>query len=216
MSSFGELLWRPKRITKRIIRGLGYEVCRLDQAEELRGFSYKEAQCYRAMSSLGELSIEEIRLLGELVQKSDPERPIIEIGTLFGLSTMVMTMFKNHEQSLITVDNYSWNPLGLSSESHYRITRRRLSEAIERHRVSVVRMAKDAFYASYGGPPPALFFCDADHSYEATKADLMWAQSVGADIICGDDYNLPSEDGVRRAVADMGGPSQLVDGLFVL
>ena len=37
---------------------------------------------------------------------------------------------------------------------------------------------------------------------------------IGASIICGDDYNLPHEDGVRRAVDEMGGPSELVDGFL--
>ena len=48
------------------------------------------------------------------------------------------------------------------------------------------------------------------------KRDIMWAQSVGASIICGDDYDLASEPGVKRAVDELGGPRQLADGLFVL
>ena len=210
-----------KQLIKDSLLRLGYEVRRVtneqrDDIPDCKGFTDKEAQCYRAIGNLGELSIEECRLLGELVAKSDPHRPIIEIGTLFGFSTIIIAAFKQHFQELITVDNYSWNPLGISPDAHYTITQNRLSEAIDRHNVRVLRMDKDEFYRTYQGPPPAMFFCDADHSYAATNADLLWARSVGASIICGDDYNLPHEDGVRRAVDEMGGPSELVDGLFVL
>ena len=75
---------------------------------------------------------------------------------------------------------------------------------------------KDRFYDEYAGPPPSLFFCDADHSYEATKADILWARSVGSSIICGDDYDHPLERGTARAVDELGGPSRRAGGLFVM
>jgi len=127
-----------------------------------------------------------------------------------------MTLFKSPEQHLLTVDNYSWNPLGIRSEAHFQITRNRLAEAVERQNVQLIRMDKDEFYRSYNGLAPALFFCDADHSYEATKADIEWARSVGATVICGDDYNHPYQDGVTRAIDELGGPRRLTGGLFVL
>jgi predicted O-methyltransferase YrrM len=49
-----------------------------------------------------------------LVQQSDPIRPIIEIGTLFGWSTLLICLFKDPGQKRITVDNHSWNPLGIT------------------------------------------------------------------------------------------------------
>jgi hypothetical protein len=77
-------------------------------------------------------------------------------------------------------------------------------------------MDKDEFYRTYQGPPPAVFFCDADHSYEATKADMLWARSVGATVICGDDYDHPFQQGTAQAVDELGGPKRLAGGLFVL
>jgi methyltransferase family protein len=198
-----------KNAAHETLRGLGYELCRLETC--------KEAQTYKALSGLGQLSVDESRMLGNLVTQSDPSRPIIEIGTLFGFSTLVIALFKERSQQLITVDNYSWNPLGLSPEAHYETTRTRLAELIEHHNVHAIRQDKSEFYRSWHGqPPPALFFCDADHAYEATRDDLRWARSVGATIICGDDYDLPHEDGVRRAVDELGGPRKLVGGLFLL
>ncbi len=210
-----------KTMVKRILRSRGYELCQLyeDEKKEVpyhRSFNYKEAQCYRALSNPGQLSLVESRLLSEIVAGSDKDRPIIEIGTLFGYSTTVMTIAKAQSQRLLTVDNYSWNPLGLSPEAHYQTTRNRLAEATQHFSVEIIRMGKDEFYGSYDGPPPALFFCDADHSYAATKADLLWARSVSASIICGDDYDHPYQLGAKQAVDELGGPRRLAGGLFVL
>ncbi len=210
-----------KESIKSALRRYDYELCRLYEDEkrdvpQYRSFTYREVQCYRAMSWMGQLSVEEARFLGALVRESDAARPIIEIGTLFGFSTMAIILFKAKEQPLITVDNYSWNPLGLSSDAHFKITRDRLAEGIAHYNVTVVRQSKDEFYRTYNGAPPSVFFCDADHTYEATKADLLWARSIGASVICGDDYVPGKHPGVMRAVDEMGGPRQLVDGFFLL
>jgi predicted O-methyltransferase YrrM len=210
-----------KNAVKQVLKRHGYEICSLydterEQVPQHETFSFREAQWYRALGNLGQLSLVEARALGDLVRRSDPSRPIIEIGTLFGFSTLVITLAKAPQQALITVDNYSWNPLGLSSEAHYLLTRNRLKEAIAVHGVDQRRMGKDEFYSTYSGPPPALFFCDADHSYEATKADIAWARSVGASIICGDDYDHPTQRGTAQAVDELGGPRELHGGLFVL
>jgi hypothetical protein len=210
-----------KRLIKNAIRAMGYELVQLypDEKRDIpswQNFSYKESQVFRSLSNLGQLSLTEARLLEELVKSSDPTRPIIEIGTLFGFSTMVMTLAKQPAQRLITVDNYSWNPLGITPQAHFETTSNRLAEATRDFSVTIQRQDKNEFYRTYSGPPPALFFCDADHSYEATKADLLWAKSVGATIICGDDYDHPVQRGTAQAVDELGGPRQLAGGLFVL
>lgn len=206
---------------KQFLRSRGYELCKLYPSEAVevpqdQGFSFREAQIYRALSNMGQISIDESRLLSEVVRNSDPTRPIIEIGTLFGHSTTVITFAKAQSQPLLTVDNYSWNPLGLSPNAHFATTSNRLKEAVAKHSVQIINIDKDEFYRTYSGPPPALFFCDADHSYEATKADILWAQSVGASVICGDDYDHAYQLGTKQAVDELGGPKRLVGGLFVM
>lgn len=210
-----------KGLIKDTLRHNGYELCQLYDSEKAEvpnhdQMTYREAQCYRALSAMGQISIVEARLLQELVRESDPTRPIIEIGTLFGFSTIVMALAKHPQQRLITVDNYSWNPLGISPEVHFAVTNNRLKELTREHKVEQLRRNKDEFYRNYDGQPPALFFCDADHSYEATKADLLWARSVGATLICGDDYDHPYQIGTKQAVDELGGPRRLAGGLFVL
>lgn len=211
-----------KSLANNALGSQGYELCRLNPREidwqkqhQING-DYKNLQLIRALATTSQLSLAEGRFLAELVRSSDPSRPIIEIGTLYGWSSLIIALTKPPEQPLITVDNYSWNPLGMTPEAHYSATRLRLAEAVEHYNVKQIRMDKDEFYSQYDGPPPALFFCDADHGYEATKADLEWARKVGADIICGDDYSAEKFPGVVRAVEEMGGASKVVDELFLL
>ena len=212
-----------KHTIKKILESIfGYELCRYNDLEIEwnkdipKSFDYKNFQLIRGLATKSQLSISEAQFLAELVKTSDPSRPIVEIGTLFGWSTLVITLFKPVEQQLITVDNYSWTPLGMTPEAHYTATRLRLAEAVERFNVRQIKMDKDAFYQQYNGPNPSLFFCDADHSYEATKADLIWAKQMGADIICGDDYSPEKFPGVVQAVEEMGGARKVVDELFLL
>lgn len=210
-----------KNFIKRTLAQRGMEVCQLYANEreilpQNNAYTFREAHAYLTLANQGQLSLLESRLLGQIVRDSDPTRPIIEIGTLFGYSSIVLTLFKHPGQQLITVDNYCWNPLGLSPDAQHDLTKNRLKEAVADFSVQVLRMDKDAFYRGYQGPAPAVFFCDADHSYEATKADILWARSVGASVICGDDYDHPIQRGAAQAVDELGGPSRLAGGLFVM
>ena len=60
-----------------------------------------------------------------------------------------------------------------------------------------------------------LVFLDADHSYDATVADIHWARSAGADVVCGHDYQ-PDWPGVIQAVDEAGGCARKVESLWVL
>ena len=39
--------------------------------------------------------------------------PIVEIGTLLGVSTTHMALWKTPDQRIITVDLFAWNPWGI-------------------------------------------------------------------------------------------------------
>lgn len=54
--------------------------------------NYKDAQISLAIKATGQISIEESQFLFELVSGSDPTRPIIEVGTLYGASTLILLM----------------------------------------------------------------------------------------------------------------------------
>ncbi len=169
----------------------------------------------RVLLRPGEVSLQESRFLGELVRRAPAVRPIIEIGTLFGTSTRVLALFKARETPLVTVDSFRWNPHGLPRTLHATLTREILRDAIESHNVRLLQMDKREFYQRYTGPPPGLVFLDANHGYESTREDILWAQSVGAEIVCGHDHR-EKFPGVIRAVEECGGAEQVVGSLFVM
>lgn len=164
---------------------------------------------------VGQVTTEERRFLGDLARNLEGDGPIIEVGTLFGASTRVLAANKDPRRKLITVDKYVWNPCGISPDQHQRLTQRILEECIVSQNVEPVAIDKNAFYASYRGPAPAMVFLDADHSYEETLKDIRWAKGVGAAVISGHDY-APNMDGVRRAVEESGGVANLVGSVWVL
>lgn len=209
-----------------LVRLTGYELCRLNGSEQElqrswptngQRLSYKDHQLIKGMSAPGHISIEEARFLGDLVRSPAPTDVIIEIGTLFGFSTLVMALAKDAQQPLITVDNYSWNPVGMTPTAHRIATQSILEEAQLSWNVQIVAADKEEFFRSFDrSRPVGLFFCDADHRYEATKADLLWAREIGAKVICGHDYHHERHADVARAVDELGGPRRLVGSLFVL
>jgi predicted O-methyltransferase YrrM len=164
---------------------------------------------------VGQVSLTEARFLGDIVRSLSESGPIVEIGTLFGWSTKVIVLHKESNRDLITVDGFYWNPLGLSPQDHFRVTAGILEEAIRAHNVQLIRADKTTFYSSYSGPPPALVFLDADHSYEETVADIAWARRADAKLICLHDYRTDFP-GVVRAVDEAGGPKDQVESLVVL
>ena len=125
-----------------------------------------------------QITLEEARFLGSLVTSLETKGPIVEIGTLFGASTRVLCLFKSPDRPLLTVDNYSWNPLDMTPDEHHATTAAILGEAVEKQNVRQPRMDKKTFYESYNDVPPALVFLDADHTYEALRADIEWARDV--------------------------------------
>ena len=102
-------------------------------------------------------------------------------------------------RTVITVDNFCWNPLALPRELHELLARRILRSEIAAGRVVLEVVDSAAFRGGYRGPTPALVFLDADHAYEPVRDEIAWAKSLGVPIICGHDYGV-AEFGVSRAV----------------
>jgi len=117
---------------------------------------------------------------------------------------------------ILTVDNFCWNTFGLVPDLHYSITRRLLANATSHLNVELVREDKDRFYEQYAGPAPSLVFLDADHGYEATRADIAWALRAGTRCICGHDYDADKFPGVVQAVEESGGCAERVETLWLL
>jgi hypothetical protein len=141
--------------------------------------------------------------------------PIIEVGTLLGITTTNMALAMSPEQKIITVDNYCWNPWALSPDVHASLTATVLHYLIKTGQVEQIRMDKNEFFRNYRGPAPAMVFLDAVHDYPETKKDIEWAQKVGAKIIAGHDY-CDEFPGVKQVVDEFGGPRQQCASVWVL
>jgi hypothetical protein len=211
-----------KETLRKLVRACGLELVRYTPQQHscLRynpSLHYRDFVAQQAIAlPTGEISLTEARFLGDLVRNLETDGPVIEVGTLFGWSTRVMALYKGKDRELITIDNYSWNPLGLSSDVHFKISEQVLMEAIREFNVRQMRIDKNDFYLSYTGMSPALVFFDAVHTYPEVRADIDWALKVGAVVICGHDYDRHECPGVVDAVDESGGPKELVGTLWVL
>jgi hypothetical protein len=157
-----------------------------------------------------------ILLIERLVRESRQfPGPIIEVGTLLGITTTSMALAKAPEQKIITVDVYCWNPWGLSPDTHDALAGQMLRYLEQTGHVERRRIDKNEFYRTYGGPAPAMVFLDAWHDYEETKKDIEWARRAGARIVSGHDY-CDEFAGVKRIVDEMGGPRELAGTVWVL
>lgn len=157
-----------------------------------------------------------IPLVQRLVRESRKyPGPIVEIGTLLGITTTSMALVKAPEQKIITVDLYCWNPWGFTPEIHEALTAQMLNYLVQTGHVERIRMDKDDFFRTYQGPEPAMVFLDAMHDYEATKKDIQWAMRAGARIIAGHDY-CDEFPGVKQIVDECGGPRDLRGSVWVL
>jgi hypothetical protein len=159
---------------------------------------------------------DELEFLHELVGRASTyPGPIIEIGTLFGFTTAKLAAWKGRGQRVVSVDNYSWNPVGLRPDDHRRVTKSVLFALQYAGEVEIVDLDKEEFYRTYAGPAPALVFLDAVHTYEETRRDIVWARAVGSHIICGHDHS-DEFPGVVRAVAEAAGAARFRQTLWSL
>ncbi len=166
--------------------------------------------------SVGTLSGEELDLLRRLVGRAQQiEGPIVEIGTLAGATALDVCSVKALDKELICVDNFAWNPWGLTPQEHRALTRHSLNAAKERMSVTLIESDKEDFYNGWQQGAPSLVLLDAIHTYEHTSRDIRWARKVNSAIICGHDYS-DEFPGVMRAVDEAGGPSEVVGTVWVL
>lgn len=157
-----------------------------------------------SLFALGGLTEEEENALVALVNttKSDLQETsdvIVEFGTLFGLTTLLLAQHKRTSQKVITLDNFSWNPFGLTPALHRDFTKRILRSVIQAGAVQLEEKDSKSFRANYQGTIPCMVFLDADHSYQAVKEEIGWAKKMGVKLICGHDYGNP-HFGVTQAV----------------
>lgn len=169
--------------------------------------------CHRTQPGFeGSVQPDELIFLQELVSRSNLfEGPVVEVGTLFGFTTQSIALWKKPEKEIITIDDYSWNPLGMVPLAHRDFTRRSLAYLCSQCHTSLFEGTSADFHASYKGPPPAMIFIDASHEYEHVLGEITWARQAGVPIIAGHDYSK-FWPGVRQAVEESFGTDFKVSG----
>jgi hypothetical protein len=160
----------------------------------------------------GAVQPEELLFLEELVRRAhDFNGPLIEVGTLFGFTTQMIATWKDPQKELITIDDFSWNPVGMLPLAHRDFTRRCLYYLTQKCHTTLFEGLSTEFFATYKGSAPAMIFIDASHIYEHVLADINWAKQAGVPIIAGHDYSR-FWPGVRRAVEESFGTDFKVSG----
>lgn len=156
--------------------------------------------------ALGGMTDEEERKISALVRecvssfvKEVKAGPIVEFGTLFGLTTKLLAAEAVNCTPVLTIDNFCWNPFGLPPALHEAFTRKILRAELSSGHVQLCVCDSASFRREYRGARPAMVFLDADHSYEAVRDEIAWARGLGVPLICGHDYGNP-RFGVTRAV----------------
>lgn len=161
----------------------------------------------------GSVQPDELEFLHQLVtQANELEGDIIEVGTLYGFTTQYLAEWKRDDKPLVTIDNFRWNPVGMSAEAHESFTKRNLHYLCENTNTQIFSGANTEYYRAHKGKPaPALVFIDAGHSYEDVMVDIKGAQDMGVQIITGHDYS-DGCPGVIKAVDECFGSDKIVVG----
>lgn len=139
---------------------------------------------------------------------ADVPGPVVEIGSLFGFSTMALceAVYRSGvRKKIYTVDNYKWNPLGVPPYRHRMITMHNLVLAKNLTDLFIVDSSAEDFYSKFT-EVPSFAFIDGDHRYESVKKDLIFFRDIGTRAISGHDYDYPD---ISRAVREVLGEDNL-------
>ena len=158
--------------------------------------------------AIGGLSADETAALVRWVGTSGAD-VFVEIGTLFGLTARDVARIAGVK--VVAVDNFCWNPFGLTAAQHEAFTRRILAGS----GVELVKGDAERFLESLPGrvePARALVFLDGSHAYADVKRELEILKSCGARYVAGHDFGNPLF-GVTRAVREELGEPDEVAGM---
>ena len=156
--------------------------------------------------AMGGLTAEETAALVRWTKDSGVET-FVEIGTLFGLTAR--TVAEKTSARVTAVDNFCWNPFGLTGEQHEAFAHRILDGS----GAGLVRADAHAFLAAlpkHADPARTIVFLDGSHAYEDVRREIESCMAHGVRIIAGHDFGN-GRFGVTRAVREtVGEPDEVV------
>lgn len=131
----------------------------------------------------------------------------VEIGTLFGLTAAAVA--RGTDAAVTAVDNFCWNPFGLTSEQHEAFARRILSgSGVKLVRTDAVEFLEKL--SVHVEPARTMVFLDGSHAYDDVRREIELCKAQGVRIIAGHDFDN-SRFGVTRAVREtLGEPDEVV------
>ena len=147
---------------------------------------------------------------------------VVEIGSFLGYtSRAIADAMSHHGGSLWCIDNWDGIPGDITAVlcNKYDVHALFLQRMKDTYPVAVypiVDKSPEAVDAFENEPPLDMVFIDADHSYEAVKADIeAWLPKVKVGgILCGHDYGLMFP-GVAKAVDEAFGNDRKVSGYTI-
>ena len=161
--------------------------------------SYLYEEGNGTLDALGGLTEEEMRAVCAWATE-DIGMTVVEVGTLFGLTARELD-WQIVGGRVIAVDNFSWNPFGLTPKVHETFTQQILRGST----VELINSSSEDWRNQVTGRIDMIFF-DASHCYEDVKAECEWAKQRGIKSICGHDYGNPNPRfGVTKAVDEVFG-----------
>ena len=158
--------------------------------------------------AMGGLTDEETSALVRWTKDSGVET-FVEIGTLFGLTAR--TVAEKTSARVVAVDNFCWNPFGLTAAQHEAFTRRIVAGS----GVEIVNSDAVAFLESLScrvDVARTLVFLDGSHAYEDVKREIEICRAQGLKTIAGHDFGN-GRFGVTRAVRETLGEPDEVCGM---
>ena len=157
--------------------------------------------------AMGGLAPEEAEALARWVRGSAAD-VFVEIGTLFGFTARSVSRLAGVH--VIAVDNFSWNPFGLTPEQHEAFARR----VVDGSDVEIVRADAAKFLetiAERTAPARSFVFLDGSHAYGDVKGEIEACVRSGVRTIAGHDFGR-EPFGVTQAVRDVVGEPDEVAG----
>ena len=158
--------------------------------------------------AMGGLSLEETEALVRWAKNSGAET-FVEIGTLFGFTARNVARLAGVH--VVAVDNFSWNPFGLTQAQHEAFARR----VVEGSDVDIVRADAAEFLETISertDPGRAFVFLDGSHAYEDVKREIEACVRCGVRAVAGHDFGNAAF-GVSQAVRDVVGEPDEVVGM---
>ena len=152
----------------------------------------------------GWLSVDNAILLRRLIDRHGV-RSVLEIGTYFGLSTL---LFATQDCDVTTID-----PFKCGEETYLQVGKNRMTRQFEKlmgnleafgvhGRVEILPMTSDEAVELLQDCRYDMVYIDGSHEYDQVKRDIEHFLPLATKVICGDDYTK-QWPGVKQAVDEL-------------